>query len=357
MSKEKIILKWLIDWIKVSVNEHVIKYGDFLPEKSKLAKYLNVSATTLQNAIRQAEYIGYFESRQSVGTVVKDPNSQNKMFEKTFSKKDKTISLIKKYIIDNKIKIGAKLPDVKFFASLTGMGENTVRLALDTLVMSKILNVVSLKGNKSCWIYQDEFFVNDLKFQDINLINVVANKIKDYIVLNYQIGDKIISNDAFAKMFNVSIRTINDATKILNKQKIILSRRGRYGTIYLNSPQKIKKQKEREEKSLFMSKGKSENLQENYLYCWEKALDALKKYIIQNHQTGDKIPSMRVLASILNVSTNTIKRAVSTLCEDGYLIAQRGKYGGIFILEMPQKETETFTWLALNPDVVKLKQR
>ena len=356
LSKEKIVLNWLIDWINFSIKSGDLHYGDFLPEKIKFAKYLNVSAGTLQNAIRQAEDLGYFQSRQSVGTVINNPASREKIFEKTFSKKDRAISLIEKYILDNKLKTGAKLPNVKEFAQILTMGENTIRIALDALVVSGILCVDTLKGNKSCWIYQNPISEVDFQIQDDDLVNIIATKIKDYIVCRCQIGDKIPSNGVFSKMFKVSIRTVNAATKILNEQKIILSRRGRYGTIYLNDPQKIKKQKEREEKSLFMSKSKTEMLQETYLYSWEKTLDALKKYIIQNHDTGDKIPSMRELASILNVSTNTIKRAVSILCEEGYLIAQRGKYGGVFILEMPQKESEAFTWLALNPDVVKIKQ-
>ncbi len=357
ISKEKIVLRWLLDWIDTCLKTGELHFGDFLPDKFKLAKYLNVSAGTLQNAIRQAESMGYFESRQSVGTLIKNPNDSHKIYEKAFSKKDKAISLIKKIIIDSNLKIGEKLPSVKVLVQRIGLGENTIRIALEELVSNNTLSVCLLKRNKCCWIYNLPISNDNLKFQDMDLVSAVAKKIKDYIVNNCQIGDKIPSNSIFAKMFNVSIRTVNEATKTLNEQKIILSRRGRYGTIYLNSPQKIKKQKEREEKSLFMSRSKGEVLQENYLYSWEKTLDALKKYIIQNHESGDKIPSMRELANILNVSTNTIKHAISIMCEDGYLIAQRGKYGGVFILEMPQKDTETFTWLALNPDVVKIKQK
>lgn len=355
-SKEKIVLKWLIDWIENSIKLEEIHYGDFLPEKSKLAKYLNVSVGTLQNAIRQAEDLGYFESRQSVGTVIRNPNSNEKFFEKTFSKKDKAVLLIKKYILENKLKTGTNLPSVKEISQLIGIGENTVRIALDTLVQSKILMHYTKNGNKSCWSYLNTVKENYSEFEDIGLIDIVAKKIKDYIVNNYKLGEKVPSNLTLSKMFNVSIRTVNEAVRLLGEQKIILSRRGRYGTIYLNNPQKIIKQREREEKSLFMSKGKTEKLQETYLYSWEKTLDALKKFIIRKHNTGDKIPSMRELSQILNVSTNTIKRAVSILCEEGYLITQRGKYGGVFILEMPQKESEAFTWLALNPDVVKIKQ-
>ena len=284
-SKEKIVLKWLIDWIENSIKLEEIHYGDFLPEKSKLAKYLNVSVGTLQNAIRQAEDLGYFESRQSVGTVIRNPSSNEKVFEKTFSKKDKAVLLIKKYILENKLKTGTNLPNVKEISQLIGIGENTVRIALDTLVQSKILMHYTKNGNKSCWSYLNTVKENYSEFEDIGLIDIVAKKIKDYIVNNYKLGEKVPSNLTLSKMFNVSIRTVNEAVRLLGEQKIILSRRGRYGTIYLNNPQKIIKQREREEKSLFMSKGKTEKLQETYLYSWEKTLDALKKFIIQKHNT------------------------------------------------------------------------
>ena len=112
-SKEKVVLKWLIDWLDYAIGANIIQYGDFLPEKFKLAKYLNVSTGTLQNAIRQAEDMGYFESRQSVGTVIKNPNSKDNIFEKTGSKKDKAVLLIKKYILDTNLKLGQALPSVK----------------------------------------------------------------------------------------------------------------------------------------------------------------------------------------------------------------------------------------------------
>ena len=357
-SKEKVVLKWLIDWLDYAIGANIIQYGDFLPEKFKLAKYLNVSTGTLQNAIRQAEDMGYFESRQSVGTVIKNPNSKDNIFEKTGSKKDKAVLLIKKYILDTNLKLGQALPSVKELSRMVGLGDSTIRLALETLVSLQVLKVVPLKVNKSKWVYSSLISPDTVQFKGVNLVSSIAKKIKNFISQNCNVGDKIPSNSFFAKEFNISIRTVNEAARILNEQKIILSRRGRYGTIYINSPEKIKMQKNREEKSLFMSKGKTQPLQENYLYCWEKTLNALKKYIIQNHQSGEKIPPMRELASILNVSTNTIKRAVSILCEEGYLIAQRGKYGGVFILEIPQEERnfEAFTWLALNPDVVKIKQ-
>lgn len=360
LSKEKTVLKWLIDYIDSSLKKGSISYGMLLPPKAELASYLGVSIGTVQNAIRQAEDMGYFESKQSVGTAVKNPDSSSAKFEKMLSKKDVAVAELKKYIIDNKIKTGSQLPNVAVLSSIINSHQNTLRLALECLVREGILLRVELKGNKVCWIYQNKIEQKTQNPKHDNtvttLIDKTVERIKKYIEDNCVLGERIPSNEDFSKMLNVSIRTVNEATRILNEQSIILSRRGRYGTIYLNDPQKIKRQKEREEKSLFMSRGQKESLKTTYLYSWEKTLDALKKYIIQNHESGDKIPSMKKLADVLSVSTNTVKKAVTMLCDEGYLITQRGKYGGIFVLEVPQKEAEAFTWLALNPNVVKVKK-
>lgn len=362
LPKEKVVLNWLIEWCRISVESGELSYGMFLPLKYELALFLGVSVGTVQNAVRYAEDLGYFESKQSVGTMLKDPKSDDKIFNKMFSKKDVAVNALKNYIADSKIKLGSRLPDLRSLAGFIGYHVNTTRLALESLVSEGCLKKEFEKGNKINWIYQNKIEnICDKNSPDehknITLTEQIVEKIKNYIVTNYSKGDKIIPNESFAKMFRVSIRTVNEATKILNEQKIILSRRGRYGTIYLNDPNKIERQKEREEKSVFMSRNRGETYAPSYLYSWEKTLDALKKYITQNHESGDKIPPMKELAQILSVSTNTVKRAVSILCDEGYLITQRGKYGGVFVLEIPQKESEAFTWLALNPEVIKPKNR
>ena len=91
---------------------------------------------------------------------------------------------------------------------------------------------------------------------------------------------------------------------------------------------------------------------QNYSYSWQKALTHLKKYIVENYEAGDKIAPIRELATILNVSPNTIRRALLDLFQNGNLVSKRGKMGGIFIMEMPEIEGDLYRWLALNPDVI-----
>ena len=149
-------------------------------------------------------------------------------------------------------------------------------------------------------------------------------------------------------MFDVSIKTVNDAMKVLNAKKIVLSRRGKYGTIYLGTSQTSKTD--------FVSfERRRPTTPQNYIYSWQKALTHLKKYIVENYETGDKIAPIRELATILNVSPNTIRRALSDLFQSGHLVSQRGKLGGIFIMEMPEVEGDSYRWLALNPDVISFK--
>ena len=360
-TKEKIILDWLISLVNYGISNHLINYGDLLPAKKDLAKYLGVGEGTVQNAIRKGEDAGYFTSKQSIGTMIKNPDTPQEN-EKMFSKKDKAIIEIKRYIIENKLNIGETLPSLKNIARTINTSENTTRLALETLALQGIIKTLSIQRNKTARIIKTlpqllpEEISSPKEIENINLSQKTTQKLKDYIIENFTIGDKLPPNNELAKLFNVSIRTLNEAMQTLNEQKIILSRRGKYGTIYLNSPKGLEKQKTREEKSIFMSGAREKVLKKSYQYRWEITLEALKKYITQNHSAGEKIPTLEQLAQTLNVSTNTIRRAIATMREEGYLIAQRGKYGGIYILEIPQ-EAETYTWLALNPSAVKINKK
>ncbi len=356
LPKDRMLLNWFIQWVEDGINCGMLHFGDLIPSKKDFAKYHNVSTGTVQNAVKYAEDLGYFKSRQCVGTVIADKNLKE-LSQKSVSKKDTAVFKIKKYIIENKLKKGETLPSARTLANEIDTSQNTSRLALDTLVREGILIQNSSALNRAAKILNVDY--NDIRikkttddtktdFKKDTLSKKLYTKIKQYIVKNYKLNDKIMANVEFAKMYNVSVRTVNDAMKRLNKEKIILSLRGRYGTRYIMEPDKTKK--EAGEKSKFMSNPKSStsNIKKTYNYDWQRVLDQIKKYMITHHEAGDKLPSMKTLASILNVSTNTIRRAVNEMAEQGMLFCQRGKHGGIYIVEMPAKE-DAYQWLALNP--------
>ena len=68
-SKAITIAKWLMSWIDSDRN---IQPNFLLPSKPELAYLLGVSIGTIQNALRYIEDFGYVESKQCIGTIIRD---------------------------------------------------------------------------------------------------------------------------------------------------------------------------------------------------------------------------------------------------------------------------------------------
>ena len=74
-----------------------------------------------------------------------------------------------------------------------------------------------------------------------------------------------------------------------------------------------------------------------------------------NYKIGDKLPAMSELSKQLDVSGNTIRKALQNLSKQCIVEFARGKYGGTFIVNMPKVEEKqkTFTWLSVNKEHIK----
>ena len=82
-----------------------------------------------------------------------------------------------------------------------------------------------------------------------------------------------------------------------------------------------------------------------------KIENTIKIYIRDNYEVGDKLPSMDSLSKQFDVSSNTIRKALQNLEKQGYLSFSRGRYGGTFVIDTPENESqETFRWLAVSPN-------
>lgn len=341
-SKAAAISKWLINWIKEDLENDKIKIGNLLPSKPELAFLLGVSIGTIQNSLRIVEDAGFVESKQRIGTLIKDPATE-KTLRKLTSKREIVIENIKKLIKNKNIKIGEKLPSSRALAKSIQSSANTTRLALEYLCSEKILESASAGTKDKIWILKSLDFESksDIDEQE-TLVKKIEQDLKSYIDKNLKIGDKIPSHNEFAKIFKVSIKTVHDGLKSLAEEGILLPRRGRYGTSVIKMPYDATIDTGKET-SIFAS------ARDTAFYYYERTQNNIKRIISENYSIGDKLPSIMELSKAMDLSPNTIRKAFQNLAAEGYLTFSRGRYGGTFVIDIPETETQSFKWLAVNP--------
>ena len=314
------ITEWLKNWIEHSLETGQIKPYDKLPTKGDLAFHISVSIGTIQNAFRHVEDMGLVDSKQKIGTYIKD-NTGNKI-EKLTSKRDTACNIIKQFLVENNYKKGDILISTRKFSKITGISASTISTALNALVIEGIL----LKNKNSFIIASDKITYKQAKTS--TLVEKIADKIKKHIESELKVGDKLPSNSELAKKFKVSVKTIHDSLKHLAKDRIVTSRRGYYGTVV------------------------SDMDTNNELYFYEKVEIKIRHYIANNCEIGMKLPPIKTLAEQFDVSPKTIKKALDNLSQEGYLTFARGRYGGTFVTDIPQSGDKAYTWLALNPEFI-----
>ena len=212
-SKAIAIAKWLIKCIE---NDKNIKPNYLLPSKPELAYLLGVSIGTIQNSLRYIEDLGYVESKQCIGTFIKD-RKETSSIRKLTSKREIAVNKIKQYILDNKFNPGQTLPSSRNLSFAIGCSSNTTRLALEFLGTVDIVEHKFKNSNESGWIVKSIDFTTDKINDDdnITLVKKVENDLKDYISLNLKIGDRIPPHATLSGELSVSIKTIHDALKTL----------------------------------------------------------------------------------------------------------------------------------------------
>ena len=313
------ISDWLELWIKNAIKSGKIKYNDFLPPKSDLAFHIGVSLGTMQNAFRMLEDKGLIESKQRIGSVIKNPKKQTS--EKLTSKREVTSQAIKKYLIEDNYKIGDTLISTRKLAKILGISFSTIRTSINSLITEKVLK----KENKTFIINSMDFDIKNL--EQTSLAEKIAEHINQYIKKHLRPGKKLPSNNALADMFGVSVKTIHDSIKILSVAGIVKTRRGYYGTVVC----KI-------------------NENEEEMYYYEQVEQGIKQYIAENCKVGDKLPTIKNFAEVFNISAKTIKNALDGLANEGYINFVRGRYGGTFVADIPAIYKQGYTWLALSPE-------
>lgn len=313
------ISEWLIKWIEKSLKSGKIKPYDLLPAKGDLAFHTGVSKGTIQNVFRLVEDYGLLESKQKIGTYIVDRTKRCNA--KLTSKRELTVEAIKKYIKDNDYKIGDCLISIRKLGQIIGNSTATIRIAIGTLISENILK----KENNVFVINRIDFDLQEIQAQ--TLVEKIADKIKAYIMQNFQSGEKLPANFELAEKFNVSIKTIHDSIKLLSKDGLLFTRRGQYGTVVVNSNNS------------------------NIPYHYERIETKIREYIRTNCEVGAKLPSILEFAKSYEVSAKTVKKALDNLADEGYVTFVRGRYGGTFVTDIPQGN-DGYKWLAINPDFI-----
>ncbi|MBP3847834.1 GntR family transcriptional regulator [bacterium] len=350
-SKAAAIGKWLMKFIEQGLKTNKISVNNIMPSKADFAYKLGVSIGTMQNAFRYIEDLGYVESKQCIGTLVRDYKKPVTTMRKLTSKRDSAAEAIKRYIQTGSFKLGMTLPSSRTVATLMGYSANTTRLALDYLCAQGILEHRYKNSNEFGWIIKSMDFdtIPETADKSKTLVEMVVKDLENYISNNLKAGDKIPSHIELAKSLKTSLKTVHDALKILADRGILLPRRGKYGTTVIKKPND-KSVPLKPEMSIFAP------AKDTAFYHYEKTQNRIKRMIAEEYDIGEKLPSIIEMSKMLDLSPNTIRKAFHNLGKEGYLVFSRGRYGGTFIIDIPEIETQTFKWLAVNPQYIKEKQ-
>ena len=353
-TRDMLIAEWLIKFISSGLKSGRLTTSHLLPKKGDVANYLGVSAGTVQNAIRYIEDQGYVVSKQRIGTIISTPDNQNTRLRKLTSKRDVAVLAIKKLIKQKRLTIGEALPSAREVAKLIGSAPNTTRLALEYLASVDIIEDRGYRGNKANWFVQaipDDNHVDIEAIASETLIDQIEFDLKSLIAEQYQVGDKLPSHLELAEVLKVSIKTVHDAMTRIIDQGYVQSLRGRYGSYVIQIPD-VTGETKKPEGSVIPDAVRNA-LQYNYIRV-EQQLGA---YISEKFRTGDKLPTMVELAEALEVSSNTIRKALQNLAKNGYLRFERGRYGGTYVVKLPKVTTngtnQDGQYIAINAQKVK----
>ena len=345
VNKTEVLTEWLMNKIDEGLKSSAFKTGNLLPKKADLAYALGVSLGTIQNVLRILEDKDYIYSKQCIGSVIKNRSDVDSKIRKQTSKKDIAEEKIKSYIKTHNLKIGSILPASRQLSKELQISLNTLRNALSALTLDNILGY----NNKKELVLKTNNFTVSSKTGEETLVIKVKEDLKKYICENFKVGDKLTSHEELAKLFNVSMKTIHNAVQILAKENMLLPRRGSYGTTVTSTSMNAAFEPKRE-MSIFAP------AQQTAFYHYQKIQNKIKTIISERYDIGSKLPSIKQFSLMLDVSPNIIRKAFNNLAKEGILRFTRGRYGGTYVIDLPETNEQTFRWLAVNPQYATVKE-
>ncbi|MTI65786.1 MAG: FadR family transcriptional regulator [Firmicutes bacterium] len=210
--KNKKVYEHVIEQIQNMIIDGVLKQGDRLPSERELASQLNVSRTSIREALRSLQIIGLIESRQGEGNFIKE-NIDETLFEPLsimfMFNKDKPED-----ILDLRIAIEVQ---AAYLAAKRVTEED--KKELENIL--KKLNKVEKEGNEKIRAkYDKEFHYKIAKITGnyfiINLLNNISSLMESFIIYAREkilkaIDDKSLLIYQHERIYNAIIT--NDSEK------------------------------------------------------------------------------------------------------------------------------------------------
>jgi DNA-binding GntR family transcriptional regulator len=340
-SKDLQIAEFLTAWLEDGLANGTLHAGLLLPLKQELAPYFGVSMGTVQNAIRHVEDAGLVESKQRVGTLIKAAPTQASRVRKLTSKRDRAVVALEHYLLQKSLPLGTALPPSRELAKAIGAAPNTTRLALEYLTHQGLLQSEGTRGKGAHW-YLNRQPNADTQHKPLEavgssntLIDQLERDLKAMIVAEFAtVGAKLPSHQELAQRFTVSIKTVHDAMQRLMLQGYVQAKRGRYGTFVLRLPTQLLQPSLVEGLFVPAAEQTLPSAGEPTLapYAYQAAEDKLGELLSSRYQSGQKLPSMELLAQQLGLSSGSVRRGLQALAASGKLELKRGRNGGAVVV-------------------------
>lgn len=243
-TKDAIIAQWLTAWITEGLANQSLTELHLLPKKSEIANYLDVSISTIQNAICFVEDEGHVESKQRIGTMIRQANSSQFRLRKQTSKRDKTVEAIQRFIVKKQLKTSKPMPSARELAKAIGSELDATHLALRLLVRKGVLSSREVHGNKEHWYVADITLMDatvlshphaggHTEITSETLIDQVERDLIAMVSQEYHPGDMLPTRKELAERFRVSHKTVSDGMQRLADAGMVYARRSKYGGTFV----------------------------------------------------------------------------------------------------------------------------
>ena len=213
-----------IEIIKKFILDNNFEQNSVLPSSRKLAQYTGLSNATIRLALN------FLVTQNILELVKKEYVIKNTDFEiiitTTTTLVEKTATKMKKYILET-FEQGDKLPNNKELARIFSVSVKTIHDSCKLLSKEGFLHI--RRGQYGSVVIGESQNIQN----DMYLYEKIESKIKNFIIENSKIEDRLPSIENFSEMFQVSKKTVKKALDNLRDEGYLAFIRGKNGGTFV----------------------------------------------------------------------------------------------------------------------------